>query len=257
MINPYLNYSCTGEGFPLLVIHGLFGSSRNWQSLSRLFSRQYQVVTVDLRNHGDSFHDSDMDYALMSGDIIELMDKLALNSAHILGHSMGGKVAMQLIHDYPERVNKLVVADIAPVTYSHSYEDLINAVMDLDLSAVTSRKVADIELAKGIPDQSIRLFIMQNLVIQNGQAVWKLNWSALRQNINTITGFQSIEDWQIHNPVMFMRGEESPYITPENWTLIQQHFSDAQLFTLQNAGHWLHAEQPAAFADAVLQFLQP
>lgn len=252
----YLNYSCVGEGVPLIVIHGLFGSARNWKGLSRQFAQHFQVVTVDLRNHGDSFHAPEMDYASMSNDVIQLMDKLALHSAHILGHSMGGKLAMKLTQLYPERVKKLVVADIAPVPYGHSYTDIISPVQALDLSLIASRKDADSMLAQSITDSSIRQFILQSLSIQDGKALWKLNWKAIQQNIASIIGYESIMDWQIHNPTLFIRGETSPYVTSTNWELIRQHFLEAELVTLDNAGHWLHAEQPAAFATAVLKFLQ-
>ncbi|MBC8211873.1 MAG: alpha/beta fold hydrolase [Gammaproteobacteria bacterium] len=252
----YLNHSSVGEGYPLIVIHGLFGSSRNWQALSKLFARSFRVITVDLRNHGDSFHAPEMGYALMAGDVLDLMDYLAIDSAHILGHSMGGKLAMQLAQMAPERVNKLVVADIAPVTYGHSYHDIIAPVRAMDLSLISSRKQADSELEQGIPDQRIRQFIMQNLSIQDGKASWKLNWEAIQNNIDTVIGYVNIAHWSIHNPTLFIRGGASGYVTAQGWALIQQHFLQAELITLDKAGHWLHAEQPAAFAEQVVRFLQ-
>lgn len=256
MINPILNFKSQGEGEPLLVIHGLFGSSRNWQSLSQQWARDYRVITVDLRNHGDSFHNAVMNYAIMTSDIEELMDYLNLDSAHVLGHSMGGKVAMTLCHKYPERVNKLIVADIAPVSYTHSYTDLIQPILDLDLSKISRRKQADEQLSVSIPDQGIRLFLLQNLAFEEGQGRWKLNWPVLNQSMPAITGFEDISSWDISNRSLFIRGGISEYVSQQNWQLIQQHFREAQLSTIEKAGHWLHAEQPQQFYQSVTSFLK-
>lgn len=256
MINPILNYKILGEGEPLLVIHGLFGSSRNWQSLSQQWSQHFRVITVDLRNHGDSFHDAEMNYSVMTADIGQLMDELNLDCAHVLGHSMGGKVAMKLCHAQPERVDKLIVADIAPVSYTHSYKDLIQPILDMDLSLISRRKQADEHLSLSIPDQGIRLFLLQNLAIVEGKARWKLNWAVLNQSMPEIIGFPDISSWSISNRSLFIRGGLSDYVSLENWQLIQKHFTQAELSTIENAGHWLHAEQPAQFSLSVLSFLQ-
>jgi len=214
------------------------------------------VITVDLRNHGDSFHAAEMGYAEMAADVLQLMDHLSIDSAHILGHSMGGKLAMKLTRQNPERVNKLVVADIAPVAYSHSYHDIIEPVRAMQLSTVSSRKEADSQLAVDIPDQSIRQFILQSLTIQDGKLHWKLNWESIQNNVAAIIGYENIADWRIENSTLFIRGGASPYITEQSWKLIQQHFLNAELVTLDKAGHWLHAEQPAAFAEQVVRFLE-
>jgi len=256
MSDLYLNHSSVGEGYPFIVIHGLFGSSRNWQALSKLFARHFRVITVDLRNHGDSFHAPEMSYALMADDVLGLMDHLAIDSAHILGHSMGGKLAMKLTQLKPGRVNKLVVADIAPVAYSHSYDDIIGPVRAMDLSVVSSRKQADNHPEKDIPDQRVRQFILQSLTVQDGKLYWKLNWESIQNNVAAIIGYENIADWRIENPTQFIRGGASPYVTAQSWALIQQHFLNAELVTLDKAGHWLHAEQPAAFAEEVVRFLQ-
>ena len=251
-----LNYNRQGEGEALLIIHGLFGSSRNWKTLAGRFAENYQVITPDLRNHGDSFHAPGMSYQDMAQDILALMQALDIDSAHIIGHSMGGKVAMKLAHDDPQRVKKLVVADVAPVAYSHHYDDIINPVLALDLKTLHNRRQADEQLQTSISDQRVRLFILQNLEFKNGVARWKLNWIAIRDKMTDITGFEDISHWRVDNPSLFIRGEMSHYIDDSGKSLITQHFSDVQFETLAAAGHWLHAEQPEAFYRSVSRFLE-
>lgn len=255
MLNPILNYTLQGQGDPLLIIHGLFGSLRNWQTLSKGFAEHFKVISLDLRNHGDSFHDEEMSYTFMAEDVLLLMDELGLTSAHVLGHSMGGKVAMTLCHNYPQRVNKLIIADIAPLTYRHNYDELIVPILELDISSFKSRKEADLALAGSITDQRIRLFLMQNLSLGGGVLQWKLNWTALHKNMEALIGFPSIISWSIDNQSLFIRGALSDYVLDENWAFIQSHFTQARLHTINNAGHWLHADQPALFHDEVLKFL--
>mgnify|MGYP002639771357 CR=1 FL=1 len=255
MKNKLLNYIREGQGEPLIIIHGLFGSARNWKGLSKIFSQQFEVFTLDLRNHGESFHHDLMSYQVMAEDVYNFMQEMGISSAHILGHSMGGKVAMKLNHHYPECIRKLVVADIAPVTYQHDYDEIIKAVFALDLSHVASRKSADIALTAGIPDQRIRLFLLQNLSFDKEVPYWKLNWVSIKNHMDLITGFEDVTGWSIENESLFIRGELSDYVTQDIWVLIQQHFKNARLQTLDSAGHWLHAEQPKAFSNAVLSFL--
>ena len=245
----------TRQGQPFIIIHGLFGSSRNWQGLAKQFAVHYDVITLDLRNHGDSFHADSMDYPLMAADVIALMDQLQLDQAYVLGHSMGGKVAMTLCHEYPQRFDKLVVADIAPVSYSHDYDDIILPILQMDLANLANRQQADQSLASSIADQRIRLFLLQNLVFEQGQAHWMLNWPVLQRFMPQITGFADISDWHVPHPSLFIRGGLSDYVDERAWQLIQQHFEQAELVTLPQAGHWLHADKPEAFVDAVVAFL--
>ena len=250
-----LNYNQQGEGEPLLIIHGLFGSSRNWKTLAGRFAENYRVITPDLRNHGDSFHAPSMSYAEMAQDIVTLMDTENIASAYFIGHSMGGKVAMKLAHENPQRVKKLVVADVAPVAYRHHYDEIIEPVLALDLSSLRNRREADEKLLKSITDQRIRLFILQNLVFNNGVAHWKLNWVAIRDNMAEITGYEDISRWAVSIPSLFISGENSNYIDDVGRALITEHFLDVQFNTLAQAGHWLHAEQPDAFYHVVSTFL--
>jgi len=250
-----LNFNEQGAGEPLLIIHGLFGSSRNWNTLARRFAQHFRVITLDLRNHGDSFHDPDMGYGVMASDVIDVMDTLAIDRANLLGHSMGGKVAMKLSHDFTQRVERLVVADIAPVRYPHHYNDIIEPVMALDLAAIKNRQLADEMLMHDITDQRVRLFILQNLVFQDGHARWKLNWVAIRDNMQKITGFDDITDWLLATPSLFICGEQSNYVDAEARAIIEKHFLNARFSSLAQAGHWLHAEQPEAFYQQVYSFI--
>jgi esterase len=250
-----LNYTCTGEGPPLLIIHGLFGSSRNWRTLSQQFSNNFTVISVDLRNHGDSPHLDEMSYQAMGEDVIQLLDQLQISKTSVLGHSMGGKVAMKLCQLDPARINQLVVADIGPVTYRHDYDDLIDAVLSLDLASLRNRKQADTALTDGIPDPRVRMFLLQNLVVVDNALKWKLNWKALKENISQIIGFDDISDWHIETPTLFIYGGQSNYLNTEVRELISNHFSQVSFSCIENAGHWLHAEQPQIFYDEVYNFL--
>ena len=255
MKNQLLNYTREGQGASLIVIHGLFGSARNWKGLSKIFAQQYEVFTLDLRNHGESFHHDMMTYEVMAEDVYNFIQEMGISSAHILGHSMGGKVAMKLSHHYPQCVDKLIVADIAPVTYQHDYDEIIKAIFALDLPAITNRKNADIALTPGITDQRIRLFLLQNLAFDKEVPYWKLNWVSIKSHMDLITGFEDISEYLIENESLFIRGELSDYVTQDTWFLIQRHFNNSKLHTLDSAGHWLHAEQPKAFATEILSFL--
>ncbi len=256
MCSAILNYSVEGEGRPLLIVHGLFGSSLNWKSHARELAQHYQVYRVDLRNHGDSFHAAGMDYAAMADDLERLITSQHLDRVDILGHSMGGKVAMMLAHRYPQRVNKLIVADIAPIAYEHEYDGLLLPLMKLDLAQIKSRRQADEKLESAISERLLRQFLLQNLALEDGQARWKINLSAVCEGIGNITGYPDISNWNIKADSLFLRGANSSYISDAHWALIQQHFCQAQLVTIANAGHWLHFEQPRAFLAEVSQFLR-
>lgn len=253
---PLLNFSELGEdGVPLIVMHGLFGSSRNWQTLARQFAQSFQVINVDLRNHGDSFHSDQMSYPDMAQDVANVLDALGIDRANVLGHSMGGKVAMALTHRYPDKVRRLVVADIAPVAYTHGYSEIFNAITALDIDTIERRKQADDQLAKSIPDNGMRLFLLQNLLIESGKARWRLNWPVLERVIEEIVSFIAIDDWSIDAPSLFIRGGRSDYVGDQQWDLILQHFTNPHRVIL-DAGHWLHAEQPEPFYQAVREFLE-
>ena len=251
-----LNYSVLGEGAPLLILHGLFGSSKNWQSHARGFAQHFQTILVDLRNHGQSFRDDAMDYDLMAQDVSYLLNHLGLSKCRLLGHSMGGKVAMTLAIQSPELISHLVVVDIAPVKYEHHYDDLINPVLELPLESITSRAEADKLLQVTIPEAPLRAFLLQNLVRESDLWRWRVNWAVIQRQMLAITGFEQQQDWSIEIPTLFLRGEQSDYINAAGITEINQRFNNVNVETIAGAGHWLHAEQPQAFSSAVIDYLR-
>ena len=214
------------------------------------------MVNVDLRNHGQSFHDPVMNYAVMADDVAALIEHLQLGPCQLLGHSMGGKVAMTLALRHRQLVERLLVADIAPVAYFHDYDDLITPILALPLQDLQSRAQADQLLKANIPEDQLRAFLLQNLVKQQDQWQWRVNWSAIKANMRELTTFESdSEDWRIDIPTIFIRGALSDYIGEAETGQISAHFSEEEIITLEAAGHWLHAEQPAAFSRLVLKFL--
>jgi pimeloyl-ACP methyl ester carboxylesterase len=251
-----LHYSETGNGEPLIILHGLFGSGKNWQSLARVFSRHFKVYTLDLRNHGQSFHHHEMNYAVMAEDVYRLMQHLGIESCSLIGHSMGGKTAMLLTLKHPQLVSRLVVADIAPVVYSHAHHHLIDPIMALKLDQMDNRSAVDKALQRDIPDTTLRNFLLQNLERKHQQWRWKVNWSAIDRQLNHLTGFSNLPiEWKVRTPTQFIRGENSDYIGAAEESVIADHFEEATIRTITNAGHWLHAEQPEKFSQLVLSFL--
>ncbi len=253
---PELSYTSIGNGKPLIVLHGLFGSGRNWQSHSRRFAERFQVICIDLRNHGQSFHADEMNYTVMAEDVARLLERLNLGTCRIFGHSMGGKVAMTLAVNYPGLVSRLVIADIAPVSYRHHYDDLIDPILALPLDQIESRTQADHLLRPNIPEDSLRVFLMQNLVRESGGWCWRVNWRTIQRDMEYLTGFDELPPgWRIDLPTLFIRGARSDYVGDAEMAEIRTHFGRVEFTTLEDAGHWLHAERPAAFAARVLDFL--
>ncbi len=250
-----LHYTLTGDGPPLVILHGLFGSSKNWQSHARRFGRHFSTYCVDLRNHGESFHTDEMNYPAMSADVVALLDDLGLESCHLLGHSMGGKVAMRLALEHPGRVDRLIVGDIAPVAYSHHYDDLIDPILALPLESIESRVQADHLLRAHIPEDPLRAFLLQNLARGEAGWRWRVDWAAIQREMDELTGYDLPTVWRIDTPTLFLRGARSDYVGEVEREVIAAHFDAFELATLGEAGHWLHAEQPEAFIDRVLEFL--
>jgi esterase len=248
-----LNYQSLGQGKPLILLHGLFGSADNWGSIAKHFSQYYQVISVDLRNHGRSPHSESQTYTDMAEDLIELCDALNLDTIDLLGHSLGGKVAMQFATQYPERVDRLIVVDIAMRTYPDAQTYLIDAMMAVDLSAVQSRSEVDQILSSTIDNVKVRQFLLMNLVKADDKLQWRINLPALKANYPVIR--QAVcESAQYDKPCLFIRGERSDYVRDDDVEQIKAHFTQAQFASLP-AGHWVHAEQPQAFIEAVAQFL--
>lgn len=251
-----LAYRESGAGPPLLVLHGLFGSGRNWHGIARVLAPRFRVLTVDLRNHGDSPHDPRMDYPAMAADVLELMNRLDLLSATVLGHSMGGKAAMLLALEHPRRVQRLVAVDIAPVDYGHHFHDLVDAMQSLPGATLASRRQADACLAGRIPDAPLRQFLLQSLVPTDGGFRWRINLSAIDAHMQAIVGFPALpEDLHYPGPALFIRGARSDSLAAEHEAAVRRRFPGARIETLPGAGHWPHAECPEEFLGRLQPFL--
>jgi esterase len=249
-----LNYQEQGNGYPVILIHGMFGSLSNLGNLARYLSSQFRVISVDLRNHGDSPHDSVFDMASMAEDIIYLMDILSLPSAFIVGHSLGGKVGMQLALSHSDRVNKLVVADISPIKYQPRNDPALNGLIALSEASIQSRNQAEELLADFISDGQTRAFLLKNLKRKDDDRfVLKLNIKAVTENYGTALVAAPSGD-RFDNPCLFIKGETSAYIQEKHRPIIKDMFPNSQVNVISGAGHWLHAEKPKLFNNQVLEF---
>ncbi|HHY86163.1 MAG TPA: alpha/beta fold hydrolase [Verrucomicrobia bacterium] len=250
-----LHYQETGTGAPLIVLHGLFGSLDNWAPVNRQLSRNFRVIAVDLRNHGRSPHSPEMNFSVMAEDILELMTRLGLEQSHLLGHSMGGKAAMQLALNHPERVDRLVVADVAPVRYPPSHTHLIRAMMSLNVEALETRSQAESALESSIPDRQVRQFLLKSLARDDsGRFRWRLNLEVLERNYEQLLAAPEGER-PCERPTLFLRGERSDYIRESDLQEIRRLFPRSEVTLVRGAGHWVHAEQPEQVANAARAFL--
>ena len=241
-------------GCPMLLLHGLFGSAANLQTIGKALTDHHRVILPDLRNHGRSPHDDDVSYPAMASDVLLLMDKHDCEQVNLLGHSMGGKVAMWLALNHPDRVNHLIVADIAPVTYPYRFSAIGKALESLDMKQIQSRKDADRKLSAMLSNESLRSYLLQNIVLNDGQWKWRINLPALLNGMKVIKGFPAISS-EFAKPALFLRGEYSDYITDEYEADLLAYFPMAEIVTVANAGHWLYAEQPGQFVAEVRKFL--
>ena len=248
-----LHYNTLGEGPPLVVAHGLFGSGRNWGAIAKRLSDVRRVVSVDMRNHGDSERSDDHSYAAQAHDLAEVIEAEG-GRADVLGHSMGGKAAMVLALTRPEVVASLVVVDIAPRTYGHSQRPMIEAMRSVDLRAVERRSDADAQLAEAVPDRAVRAFLLQSLDVAEHR--WRLNLDALDSAMDDLVGWPAVEG-RYDSPALFVRGGASDYVTEEDRPAIGRLFPEARIETLPGAGHWLHAERPRELEAALRAFLSP
>ena len=264
-----LFYRKLGKGPPMIIVHGLYGSSDNWLSIGKALSDNFTVYLVDQRNHGQSPHNEVHDYPSMRDDLIEFMDKHELSKATIIGHSMGGKTAVFLSESNPERIDALVVIDIAPTKYeaeapgmqAETHKRIMDAMLEVDFSRASSREDVDKQLAINIDSSRIRSFLLKNLVRNQDKSFqWKLNVSVLRKNLEEILGGLDAKKYQGGEeiagfPVLFIRGQKSDYISDDDILVIQQIFPMARVTTLPDAGHWLHVEQPALLIKTIRYFL--
>ena len=237
----------------VVVLHGLFGSGRNWMTIARRLSARYRVLAPDLRNHGASPWATPMDYPAMAADVAALLVHHANRPVTLVGHSMGGKAAMALALSRPGLVRRLVVVDVAPVTYPRSFAAYAAAMREARLDGVTRRSQVDEQLAPAVPDAGVRAFLLQNLVLEEGGARWRVNLPLLEAAMETISGFPAFPAGvQYAKPVLFVAGERSDYVSPEHEADVRRLFPDVEVAVVAGAGHWIHAEKPAEFL-AVLE----
>lgn len=249
-----LHYQSIGAGEPVMILHGLFGSLDNWSGIAKKLAGKHRVITVDLRNHGRSPHHPEQNYNLMAADVIKLLAHLELPKVDLIGHSMGGKVAMAVGEQVPELLRKLVVVDITPRPYSAGNGKIIQALLDIDLTQYQSRREVDAALLEAIPDKSMRLFLLMNLKHKDSKLAWRINLPALAKNRPNI-GASGLGSTLIDIPTCFIRGSESDYITANDEAAIQQQFSQSQVISIPDAGHWVHAAAPEEFLHVVNAFL--
>lgn len=253
-----LHSNILGQGRPLIVLHGFLGMSDNWKTLGNQYAEHgFQVHLVDQRNHGKSFHSPVFDYGSMAGDLAAYMEHNALDSALLLGHSMGGKTAMRLATESPGLVERLLVADIGPKAYPPQNQQIVDALGTLDLGTITSRSEADRLLSQSLSDPGVRQFVLKNLYwAEKGKLALRLNHGVLKDRVVEV-GEALAADARYLGPTLFLRGERSDYIVPGDLPEILRHFPQARLETIPQAGHWVHAENPTAFFEMSLAFLNP
>ena len=245
-----------GEGKPLIILHGLFGLGDNWATLSKSFAENgFSCYVVDQRNHGKSPHNENFSFEVMANDLLELMNEEKINKTDIIGHSMGGKTAMYFTLKHPEKIRKIVVADIAPRYYEQHHQAIFSALKSIDTSALTSRKEAEESLRNAIHDEATIQFLLKNLYWKDDKTLdWRFGFLEIVKNIENI-GKALPEDSVINVPTLFLRGEHSGYINENDVTEIKRIFPQSEIKTILNAGHWIHAENPKDFMEITLKFL--
>jgi len=249
-----LNTIEAGEGAPVALLHGLFGTARNLGVVQRALAPRHRVLSLDLRNHGASPHAAAMDYAAMAADVLETLDQRSALPAALIGHSMGGKAAMMLALRQPEQVTRLVAADIAPVAYQHDNAGIAEAMLALKLAPGLTRAVADAALADAVPDPAIRAFLLQNLV-PGAHPAWRIGLSEIAAAMPAIEGWDAPPGLLYRGPALFVSGAESHYVRAEHRPAIRALFPAARFVTLKRAGHWLHADNPDGFIAVIDAFL--
>ncbi len=252
-----LNYKMQGNGEPVIILHGVFGMLDNWQHFAKILSRKYWVITPDLRNHGKSPHSDTFDYKTMSGDLTYFLEQHQIKNINIVGHSMGGKLAMFFALEHPEYVKKLVVIDIGVKSYPPKHDFIFNALCSLDIAKYQYRTEIEKELIKKIPDKRIVQFLLKNIKRDKSSSKfqWKMNLKAIKNNYNKIN--ESLEaDFPFSGDALFIRGERSDYILEEDKSDIRELFPNSKFITIKDAGHWIHAEQPEKLIRVIDKFIE-
>jgi len=266
-----LFFRTEGSGSPIVIIHGLYGSSDNWLTIAKKLAADHQVYLIDQRNHGHSPNADEHTYHAMKNDLAEFFDEHQIKKAIIMGHSMGGKTAMCFAADYPEKVEKLIIVDIAPKDYfllpnqarDYQHNNILKAMLDLDMSQIDSRKQIETHLNERIGDLQVVLFLLKNVQRkkESQHFEWRLNVPILYQNLDEIISGVNAKWFDdrlpiFQYPVLFIKGANSSYILPDDFASIRKIYPDCQIEEIPNAGHWLHAEQPQLFLEAVSKFIK-
>lgn len=242
-----------GEGQPLLILHGLFGHSDNWQTHAKKLAEYYQVILIDQRNHGHSEWSDAFSYDLLAEDLHELVEELGLHKIILLGHSMGGKTVMRYAQQHPETIDKLIVVDMGVKAYPPHHTDILAGLNKVDLNVVKTRGEVEQILLPYIPVDGTRQFLLKNLYWkEKGQLAWRMNIPVLEREMPAILA--AIPSDRVNAPTLFIRGEQSNYILDEDIEELEDQFPDSTVVTVANAGHWVHAEAPEAFVNTVLEF---
>lgn len=251
-----LNYTELGQGRPIIILHGLFGSARNWQGIARALAENHHIITPDLRNHGQSPHAQSMSYQEMADDVITIADQLNLKDLIMVGHSMGGKVAMTAALSNPDRFTALAVIDIAPVNYDQDFNVFIAAMNSLKLDTLKSRSQAEETLNKVIDNKGVIQLLLQNLVRTGEGFKWRINLEGIMANLNLIGQFpESLKSISCRIPTLFLGGSESDYLRSIHNPTIYENFPAAEIAMINGAGHWLHAEKPTEFLKQLKTFI--
>lgn len=250
-----LHSTILGTGQPFVILHGYFGMSDNWKSLGTKFAENFEVYLVDQRNHGRSFHTDDFDYELMVEDLHTYMQHHHLENAILLGHSMGGKVAMQFAVTYPELVDKLIVADISPKFYTPHHENILAGLNAVNFLLHNTRKKVEDVLSIYIKEEGILQFLLKNVYWRSkGELAFRFNLQSLIEH-NSEVGEAIPSFTHFEGKTLFLKGENSNYVLEGDYALIATHFPNSKIVSVKNAGHWLHAENPTQFYDEVINFL--
>jgi esterase len=243
-----------GQGKPIIILHGLFGSSDNWLTQAKLFAPHYKVFSVDQRNHGQSPHSDDFDYSSMVADLNDFIQDQRISDPVIIGHSMGGKTAMNFALAHPDMISKLVVVDISPRVYNLEHYTIVEGLKAIPIDKLSSRNEADDVLSQHVPEPDVRQFLLKNLQRKStGGFSWKINLPVIANKLSNI-GVDLQFPGQFRNPTLFIRGAKSKYVRDEDWKRITEIFPAAQLETMAT-GHWVQAEKPQEFAEVVMQWL--
>ncbi|EAR13182.1 alpha/beta superfamily hydrolase [Polaribacter irgensii 23-P] len=253
--HPILHATIKGEGTPLLILHGYFGMSDNWKTLGNQFSENFEVHLIDQRNHGRSFHEEVFNYSALAADLYAYIKHHQLDKVLLIGHSMGGKTAMLFAVTYPELVSKLIVVDIAPRQYEPHHNAILAGLNSIDFAVENSRGKVDEKLAVFIPEVGVRQFLLKNVYWkEKGQLAFRFNRKALTDS-NSEVGAALPAFTLFKKPTLFLKGENSAYITAKEIPIIESHFTNVKVIEIKNAGHWLHAENPKQFYAEVSEFL--